>query len=184
MREDARKKNPIHQDGSRVPMGSVVAIRLSLPEKDGSPEKFTPMYAGPWMAMEDGPKGITYKVRDAVTREERQVTRTQFKLSDIPDDATAEPTLPRLRVPDVRTTEGNTWSEADADREATRTARNRTWNMPPVPPSTDCVLLPPGERDWPKRDVKSNSAGRKARGPVAYSTGSGCYAGARHGRLK
>lgn len=97
-------------------MGSVGAIKLTPHEKAVYPAKLTPKYAGPWVVVERYANGITYRVRDVATNEERQVTRTQFKLLDLPHDEPAEPTLPRLLVEDLGREEGNTCSKMSTDR--------------------------------------------------------------------
>ncbi|PHJ23239.1 hypothetical protein CSUI_002914 [Cystoisospora suis] len=110
MQEKTRRKRLIDEHGPRVPAGSVEAIKLSPHEKASYSAKFFPKYAGPWVVVECHPNGIPYRVRDAASREERQVTRSEFKLLYLPDDEPAELALPRLLMDDPGTVASYDWS--------------------------------------------------------------------------
>ena len=72
-------------------------LRLTPQEKAAYPSKFVPMYKGPWVIAERFPNGKTYRVRDLGSEEERQLTRDQFKVVDLPPEnrSTPEPLAPQ-----------------------------------------------------------------------------------------
>ena len=79
-----------------LPVGTLVMIKLTPQEKAAYATKFAPIYKGPWVIAERFPNGKTYKVRDLGSEEERQLTRDQVKVVDIPPKGR---TVPELAVP-------------------------------------------------------------------------------------
>ncbi|PHJ20661.1 hypothetical protein CSUI_005494, partial [Cystoisospora suis] len=99
MRAELRRRKLLNENNSRIPVGTIVAISLSPRDKANYPAKFTPRYAGPWVITESYSNGIKFKARDLVTNEERQVTRNQFKLLDLPEEKDlAGLALPRIQA--------------------------------------------------------------------------------------
>lgn len=98
IREEVQPRKLLSEHGSEMPVGTV-AVSLSPREKANYPTKFTPRYAEHWVITECYPKGIMHTVRNLVTYEERQVTRSQSKLLGLPVQEEAnDPALPRVRI--------------------------------------------------------------------------------------
>lgn len=59
-------------------------MKLNLFDKAEFSNEFGPKYMGPWVSVERLTKGQTYLVKDIISGNERQVTREQVKILDIP----------------------------------------------------------------------------------------------------
>ena len=57
-----------------LPVGTIVAVRLNPQDRSEYPNKFGPLYMGPWVVVERSTNEKTYRVRDLGTEQERQVT--------------------------------------------------------------------------------------------------------------
>ena len=94
---EKRRREVAQKTDTPLPTGTLVMLRLTPQEKAAYPSKFVPMYKGPWVIAERFPNGKTYRVRDLGSEEERQLTRDQFKVVDLPPEnrITPEPAIPQ-----------------------------------------------------------------------------------------
>ena len=102
---ETKRRDVLANSATLVPAGALVMIRLTPQDKADYPSKFSPTYMGPWVVVERSSKNVTYRVRDLVLAEQRQLTRDQFKVMELPSSfgAPADPNssfLPRLPVSD------------------------------------------------------------------------------------
>ena len=110
-REEERRRKVVECSTTRVPVGSLVLVRLSPQDRADYPSKFVPSFMGPWVVVEQFVNGTTYRVRDLAFTEERQVTKDQFKVLDLPGDLPDVETrpfapLPRMNLPEYETRVG------------------------------------------------------------------------------
>lgn len=63
-----------------LPVGTNVAVELDPQNKAEYPDKFGPLYMGPWVVVKRSTNGKTYWERDLGSEQERQVTREQSKI--------------------------------------------------------------------------------------------------------
>ena len=96
-RETERKGQLVAEKGT-VPVGTIVAVRLSPRELEQYPAKFAPTFNGPWAIVERFQNDSTYRVQDPRSGAVTRVTRDQFKVLDLPPQAEAGPGLPSLVV--------------------------------------------------------------------------------------
>ena len=59
-------------------------VRLTPLDKAGYPIKFVPTFMGPWVVVERYSNNVTYRVRDLVSAKQRQLTRDQFEVVELP----------------------------------------------------------------------------------------------------
>ena len=64
-------------------------IKLTPQEKAACPSKFVPSFKGPWVITGNFQNGKTYRACELGTSVERQFTRDQFKVIDLPEKAPA-----------------------------------------------------------------------------------------------
>ena len=109
-----------------LPLGTIVAVRLSPQDGSEYPNKLGPLYMGPWVVVERFTNGKTYRVRDLGTEQERQITRKQIKVLDVPAAWKAPDEKEKQKLPHcVRTELGKgvyvpqVLSTENAGREAT-----------------------------------------------------------------
>ena len=100
-----KRREVLDDCATLVPVGSLVMVRLTPLDKAGYPSKFAPTFMGPWVVVERFSNNVTYRVRDLVSAEQRQLTRDQFKVVDLPArfGSPSDPNksfLPRLVVAD------------------------------------------------------------------------------------
>ena len=93
---EKRRREMAQKADTPLPVGTLVMIKLTPQEKAAYATKFAPLYKGPWVIAERFSNGKTYKVRDLGSEEERQLTRDQFKVVDIPPEGR---TVPEPAVP-------------------------------------------------------------------------------------
>ena len=74
-------------------------VRLTPQDKAAFPAKFAPSYMGPWVVVERFTNGITYRVRDLISAQQRQLTRDQFKVVDLPASFGGPPDPNAARLP-------------------------------------------------------------------------------------
>ncbi|PHJ20724.1 hypothetical protein CSUI_005425, partial [Cystoisospora suis] len=118
-RGELRRRKLLNESNSRIAVGTIVAISLSPRARASYPAKFTPRYAGPRVITESYSTGVTYKARDLATNEERQVTRNQFKLLDLPEeDGPRGPALPRVQMDTPEEPSNRTPDHVSSEREA------------------------------------------------------------------
>lgn len=111
-RQEQRQREQCGSSKTVLPKGAIVAVRLSPADIAEYPAKVAPKWAGPWVVVEKFTNDKTYRVQDVVTKAERQVTRDQLKLLDLPEEIEASWPFPRVRECG-RT--ANTGSEAARD---------------------------------------------------------------------
>ena len=91
MQLEKQRKEMARKTDTPLPEGTLVMIRLTPQEKAAYPGKFVPLYKGPWVLVERFLNGKTYRARDLGSDEERQLTRDQFKVVDIPPEPKPRP---------------------------------------------------------------------------------------------
>ena len=69
-----------------LPAGTIVSVKLNPQDKSDFSNKFGPLYMGPWVVVERFTNGKTYRVRDLSSEQERQVSREQLKVLDVPSE--------------------------------------------------------------------------------------------------
>lgn len=83
-------------------------VRVTPLEKAAYPSKFVPLFKGPRVITERFANGKTYKARDLGSAEERQLTRDQFKVVDLPP--------PRSTPPEPQATSGAALRDLQVER--------------------------------------------------------------------
>ena len=96
---EAKRKEVLKTSTSAAPVGALVMVRLTPQDKAAFPAKFAPSYMGPWVVVERFTNGITYRVRDLVSAQQRQLTRDQFKVVDLPASVEGPPDPNSARLP-------------------------------------------------------------------------------------
>ena len=142
MQLEEKRRKFVESFSTSVPVGTLVLAKLTQQDKADCPGKFVPSYMGPGVMVEQFSNGMTYMVRDLASAEQRQLTRDQFKMMDVPgpaDDGGYQnvPLLPRLAIPDA----GHQPLGEDSGDETEPQPEElppEDWNVPPayVPPTT------------------------------------------------
>ena len=95
MRLEKKRRKFVEESSTRVPVGTLVLVKLAQQDRADYPGKFEQFF-----------NGVTYRMQDLASAEQRQVMRDQFKVIDLPGadgDGIYQdvPELPRLVIPDV-----------------------------------------------------------------------------------
>ena len=106
MRHEERRRKSVESSSTRVSIGTLMLVKLTQQDKADYPGKFAPSFMGPWVVVERLSNGVTYRLRDLESAEQRQLTRDRLKVVDFPDVTgdggfSEAPGLPRLIIPDV-----------------------------------------------------------------------------------
>lgn len=101
IRLEDKKNRALANSNSLVPVGALVMVRATASDMAYFVKKFAPTFIGPWVVVERFSNNTTYRVRHLVYAEERQVTRQQIKVIDVPESpheyGGGPSALPRLR---------------------------------------------------------------------------------------
>ena len=84
MRLEEKRRKFVESSSTRVPVGTLVLIKLTQQDKVDYPSKFVPSFTGPWIFAEQVTNGVTHSVRHLASTEQRQLTRDRFKVVDLP----------------------------------------------------------------------------------------------------
>ncbi|PHJ23293.1 retrovirus-related pol polyprotein from transposon [Cystoisospora suis] len=138
--EEKRQKELCGSARSLLPPGAIVAVRLSPADAGEYPAKLAPRWAGPWVVCERFGNDKTYKVRDVCTKAEKQVSRDQLKLLDLPAEPGSIWPFPRVRLDDGAVGCNNLPDHAARDAV-------RPYSGSGARPAASPALQPPPEQD-------------------------------------
>ena len=150
MRLEKLRRKATENSSTLVPVGALVMLKLTQLDKADYPGKFCPRYMGPWVVVERFTNDITYRVRDLASAEQRQVTRDQMKVIDLPapqgdEEGGSVPPLPRLAT-QGKSAEAATNAASDAIEVADEDTEPQALSEPHEP---DPVAMAPLDSDEP-----------------------------------